>query len=227
MALSENLSEPKLSEQQSKSLMPPVDQALVPSPGNQDQAPQSGKATDLNLPQSSDFQGTESLTDPSLSNLPDIRQDEHHETESTDLPASVSNFCVPDTLQSKYHGTELTTEPADPSLSNLPEPPEEPLQSDCCGTGCSPCVFDIYEEDMKLWRELASLTPEERVARMQAPGQGQEGGGGACVALSPQEYRTFEVVGVQQVSSDSYIFTFGLAEDHVLGVRTGQHAVLR
>lgn len=34
---------------------------------------------------------------------------------------------------------------------DLPPKPEEPLQSDCCGMGCLPCVFDRYEEELQLW----------------------------------------------------------------------------
>ena len=34
----------------------------------------------------------------------------------------------------------------------LPELPQEPQDSDCCGTGCTPCVFDIHEEELKLWK---------------------------------------------------------------------------
>lgn len=111
--------------------------------------------------------------------------------------------------------------------SSLPEPPEEPLQSDCCGTGCSPCVFDIYQEDLKRWRELAGLTPEERAARLTTPpGAGRTEGIGRRGALS-LEYKAFEVSAIQQISSDSYIFTFGLPVDSVLGIDVGQHIVLR
>ena len=35
----------------------------------------------------------------------------------------------------------------------LPAEPEEPLASDCCGTGCTPCVFDLYGEELKAWEE--------------------------------------------------------------------------
>ena len=31
--------------------------------------------------------------------------------------------------------------------------PTEPIASDCCGTGCSPCVFDLYEAELRAWRE--------------------------------------------------------------------------
>ena len=35
----------------------------------------------------------------------------------------------------------------------LPGKPEEPQQSDCCGTGCTPCVFDIYDQEVALWEK--------------------------------------------------------------------------
>lgn len=113
-----------------------------------------------------------------------------------------------------------------PSAANLPEPPEEPLQSDCCGTGCSPCVFDIYQEDLARWEELASLTPEQRAARLQNPVP-KTGSVNARSALSPHEYRMFEVVAIERVSGDSFLYTFRLPEDCILGTTIGQHAVLR
>ncbi|XP_065210352.1 NADH-cytochrome b5 reductase-like isoform X2 [Planococcus citri] len=33
------------------------------------------------------------------------------------------------------------------------ELPEKPLDSDCCGSGCTPCVFDVYEELLAKWKE--------------------------------------------------------------------------
>ena len=39
------------------------------------------------------------------------------------------------------------------SLSDeFPPKPQEPSASDCCGTGCVPCVYDIYKQDLKLWK---------------------------------------------------------------------------
>ena len=45
----------------------------------------------------------------------------------------------------------------------FPEPPQEPQDSDCCGTGCSPCVFDIYEQELKLWKNEC-----ERIKRIKS-----------------------------------------------------------
>ncbi len=116
----------------------------------------------------------------------------------------------------------------DPSLPNLPEPPEEPLQSDCCGTGCSPCVFDIYQEDLERWKQLAALSPEERAVRLRTRGRRVESTAMQSRAvLSPDKYQGFDVEGIDQVSSDSFVFRFGLPEDSVLGIGTGKHALLR
>jgi hypothetical protein len=42
---------------------------------------------------------------------------------------------------------------ADPA--DLPPPcPSEPDASDCCGEGCVPCVFDIYEQALARYRLL-------------------------------------------------------------------------
>lgn len=36
---------------------------------------------------------------------------------------------------------------------SLPTKPEPPADSDCCGSGCIPCVFDIYEQELKIWEQ--------------------------------------------------------------------------
>ena len=45
-----------------------------------------------------------------------------------------------------------------PADDPRPTPPERPLPEDCCQSGCSPCVFDLYEEaldryeaDLRAW----------------------------------------------------------------------------
>jgi hypothetical protein len=34
----------------------------------------------------------------------------------------------------------------------IPDPPEEPLPTDCCERGCDPCVFTVYYEAIDAWR---------------------------------------------------------------------------
>ncbi|GGP25172.1 oxidoreductase-like domain-containing protein [Silvimonas amylolytica] len=39
-------------------------------------------------------------------------------------------------------------DPTDP----MPEPPYEPALEECCGNGCEPCIFDIYNEALHKYR---------------------------------------------------------------------------
>lgn len=48
-------------------------------------------------------------------------------------------------------------------LSLLPDALEKPLPSECCGSGCRPCVMDVYEEQLEIWRTLQVMNPGERV----------------------------------------------------------------
>ncbi|WP_122170012.1 oxidoreductase-like domain-containing protein [Burkholderia stabilis] len=50
-----------------------------------------------------------------------------------------------------------TSAPTDPSIDDpRPTPPEQPELEDCCNSGCSPCVFDLYDEALARYRtELA------------------------------------------------------------------------
>ena len=34
-----------------------------------------------------------------------------------------------------------------------PLPPEPPLPSDCCDSGCAVCVHDTYSEELQYYRE--------------------------------------------------------------------------
>ena len=124
--------------------------------------------------------------------------------------------------------TEKEGVPRDDRLSYLPERPEEPLQSDCCGTGCTPCVFDIYQEELDEWLTQKAMTPQERVEwRMSKLGVRTGTSSDSPGALSPSEYHTFAVERVKQITSDSVVFTFRLPVGQRLGLHAGQHAVVR
>ncbi len=50
----------------------------------------------------------------------------------------------------------MTTRVPLPAFDPRPMPPEPPLPGDCCDSGCSPCVNDIYTEELQEYRrELA------------------------------------------------------------------------
>lgn len=42
---------------------------------------------------------------------------------------------------------------AGPSDDPRPTEPVEPDLNECCGNGCTPCVFDTYAEEKRAWRQ--------------------------------------------------------------------------
>jgi hypothetical protein len=40
-------------------------------------------------------------------------------------------------------------ETADPR----PTPPEQPDETECCRSGCDPCIFDLYQQEVEEYRE--------------------------------------------------------------------------
>lgn len=34
-----------------------------------------------------------------------------------------------------------------------PLEPERPLNTDCCGSGCNPCIFDLYQSALQDYRQ--------------------------------------------------------------------------
>ena len=46
-------------------------------------------------------------------------------------------------------------------------------------------------------------------------------------ALSHSDYHSFTVVGAEQLTKDTFLFTFGLESGQSLGLRMGQHILLR
>jgi hypothetical protein len=51
-----------------------------------------------------------------------------------------------------------------------PPPPVEPEPSDCCGEGCSNCVFDQYEAAVERWRRQQAAWQERRLQAGGSPG---------------------------------------------------------
>ena len=42
---------------------------------------------------------------------------------------------------------------AKPSPSTRPAPPVQPELEDCCRSGCTPCVFDLYEQALERYEQ--------------------------------------------------------------------------
>ncbi|KAJ8921200.1 hypothetical protein NQ315_013672 [Exocentrus adspersus] len=50
------------------------------------------------------------------------------------------------------------------------EPPAKPDESDCCNSGCNPCILDVYEEQLKKYkREIKSSAASAATANCILP----------------------------------------------------------
>jgi hypothetical protein len=54
----------------------------------------------------------------------------------------------------------------------IPVKPNEPSIDECCGTGCRPCVFDIYENKLERYEQdintlIDTLSKEEKKGEIQ------------------------------------------------------------
>ncbi|MGH8692031.1 MAG: oxidoreductase-like domain-containing protein [Burkholderiales bacterium] len=51
-------------------------------------------------------------------------------------------------------------------MKTRPVAPREPLPEECCGKGCTPCVFDAYAEALERYKaELKKARAEDARAR--------------------------------------------------------------
>ena len=44
------------------------------------------------------------------------------------------------------------TDPDNSADDPRPTPPERPSPDDCCHSGCSPCVFDLYQDALERYK---------------------------------------------------------------------------
>ena len=104
---------------------------------------------------------------------------------------------------------------------DLPDPPEKPQDSDCCGSGCIPCVFDIYEEEMSKWRrECDKIKSGETLDNISQPGDCDE-------VLSTSEFRSFALESITSLTGNSCLYRFNIPGNKRLGLQIGQHLIMR
>ena len=108
-------------------------------------------------------------------------------------------------------------------LDGLPEPPTKPLDSECCGNGCSPCVFDIYDEEMEQWQKLCTMSREERTAALKKEKQHLV----VTDGLSQSHYTSLTITDIKRVTDDTCVYKFSLTANSSLNMDVGQHLMLR
>ncbi len=55
---------------------------------------------------------------------------------------------------------------------DLPPPPREPEDAECCGRGCDPCIFDYYERALTRWRDRVVAAGGDPDEMLQARNRG-------------------------------------------------------
>ncbi|XP_072386828.1 NADH-cytochrome b5 reductase-like [Diabrotica undecimpunctata] len=73
------------------------------------------------------------------------------------------------------------------------EPPIEPLESDCCNSGCNPCILDIYEEQLKKYNQMKTQE-KSQIVHMN------------CIL--PTAYTVFTVNNIEPHCKDAVFITF-------------------
>ncbi|KDR06869.1 hypothetical protein L798_03350 [Zootermopsis nevadensis] len=121
----------------------------------------------------------------------------------------------------------------------LPPCPEEPQESDCYGSGCSPCVFDIYHLQLIEWQKQCNeIRCNERCRSETTDTESDK------PLLSQIKFSPFQLLSVQQHTHDTFIYSFqavrasseqdlrshDIKYTHVkepLDIKVGQHLIMR
>lgn len=74
--------------------------------------------------------------------------------------------------------------------------PEKPSETDCCGSGCSPCVFEVYEKLLENFTAGVSYSAAHSNATIRHD------------LLSPLKYKPFLLFSVEKVNENSNIYSF-------------------
>lgn len=75
---------------------------------------------------------------------------------------------------------------------------EKPLPEDCCGQGCNPCVFDIYEKELQLLRNRQFTTTVSQSSN--------------SPTLNPEFYSSFELIDIIPITTEANIYRFKLPD---------------
>ncbi|XP_047986649.1 NADH-cytochrome b5 reductase-like [Leguminivora glycinivorella] len=94
--------------------------------------------------------------------------------------------------------------------------PIEPSKEDCCNSGCNPCVFDVYEKQLKLY--------EAYLKNGESPGVLEDN------AISQLEYTNFTLVKNLELCSFHKILAFKTTESVIgkkLSWKPGDHFLVK
>ncbi|XP_058698630.1 NADH-cytochrome b5 reductase-like isoform X3 [Poecile atricapillus] len=97
--------------------------------------------------------------------------------------------------------------------------PQEPSPSQCCGSGCKPCIYDVYEKELAQWERAKAMQDKSLLLGKKEQSSNSE--------LNPDTFTAFSVSSVEQLTEDTYQYKFELPGNSSLQLSLGQHIVLR
>ncbi|RZC42446.1 FAD binding 6, NAD binding 1, and/or Oxidored-like domain containing protein [Asbolus verrucosus] len=101
------------------------------------------------------------------------------------------------------------------------EPPVQPHETDCCNSGCNPCILDVYETQLKKYSEyLRKIDNSE--------GRGVE----IINSINPTVYTVFKLIDRKRVSNTTFLLKFEYADakdktPNCLNYKSGQYFLLK
>nr|XP_039251682.1 NADH-cytochrome b5 reductase-like isoform X1 [Styela clava] len=96
-------------------------------------------------------------------------------------------------------------------------PPTKPDESDCCGSGCRRCVFDVYEEEYKIWERRIEGNEENGV------------GGTEEATLCPDKYTDLRIQKMDRVNTNTFVYHLSEQSGKQIQFKMdiGQHVIIK
>ena len=109
--------------------------------------------------------------------------------------------------------------------SSLPPPPRKPSPDDCCGHDCAVCVFDLYDQELRIWENECEAL--QRASDRDAFHACQQKS--SVAPLEAEVYRDFSITAVHFLAGDVIEFHVRstLNTDVPLEIGLCQHVVVR
>ncbi|KAJ9578258.1 hypothetical protein L9F63_005528 [Diploptera punctata] len=85
----------------------------------------------------------------------------------------------------------------------MPPRPEEPLESDCCGSGCSPCIFDIYRKQLLEWEKQCEMLIHNKGVLVDVESNQHN-----IPVLSQLKFSPFQLISIEEHTHNTYFYTF-------------------
>ncbi|XP_075689141.1 NADH-cytochrome b5 reductase-like isoform X2 [Rhinoderma darwinii] len=101
----------------------------------------------------------------------------------------------------------------------MSQKPVEPTSAQCCGSGCSPCIYDLYQAELELWEKAKERDDPNLLRKIKVENHN--------VLLSSDTFTELKLYSVEQETDDTSRYRFQLPSGASLGLKLGQHLVVR